>query len=330
VDSTLSQSQSLFDGGQYQASLDRYSEALALLLEDPQAAGRIVDQIAEISARLTQVTPTAAATADAATPPPAGPVVQPDEELLAQLQQYRDRIAELEQEYSRLTEQLARLQDQQQLLQGDQAEVAAQLERLEEEKAAQNAAAEQLRREKQSLSEQIVRLQSENEGLIGERDRLLSQKDGLEAERNRLAEAQRRALEAEAAREELRKRLTALESRYQNRRRSTNLQAATPPETLADLLEAKLLTWQIIGSDPVAARHPELYDTMDRYLETLTEQSLLEGRYAAVGDILTVVDALLGSGQTAQVPTDLWGRYSYTDQEDRLSQLLGRLEALLQ
>jgi hypothetical protein len=242
-----------------------------------------------------------------------------------------------------LTDQIKRLQDQQQLLQGDQAAVAAQLEQLEEERAALSAAAEQLRSEKQSLSARLAELQAQNEDLIGERDRLLSQRvaltaerdrllsqrDALAAERDRLAEAQRRAEEAEAAREELRGRLAALESRYQNQRQRANLSGVTPPETLADLLEAKLLTWQIIGSEPVAGRYPGLYDTMDRYLDTLTEQSLLEGRYAAVGDIITVVDALLESSRDIQVPGELWRRYSYTDQEDLLARLLDKLELVL-
>jgi hypothetical protein len=346
VASRLSQGRSLFENQQYEQSLERYREALTLLLEDAAAAGRIVDQIGEISTRLAPaVAAPAAATTAVQAEPPVQPeaVVQPDEELLAQLRQYRDRIAELEQENSRLTNQIKRLQDQQQLLQGDQAAVAAQLEQLEEERAALSAAAEQLRSEKQSLSTRLAELQAQNEDLIGERDRLLSQRvaltaerdrllsqrDALAAERDRLAEAQRRAEEAEAAREELRGRLAALESRYQNQRQRANLSGVTPPETLADLLEAKLLTWQIIGSEPVAGRYPELYATMDRYLDTLTEQSLLEGRYAAVGDIITVVDALLESSRDIQVPGELWRRYSYTDQEDLLARLLDKLELVL-
>jgi hypothetical protein len=200
--------------------------------------------------------------------------------------------------------------------------VAAQLAELEQDKV--------------SLSTQLARLEARNEdlsaerdALLSQRDTLLSQRDALQAERDRLAEAQARAQEAAAAREELRVRLAALESRYQTQRRSAELTSETTPETLAELLEAKLLTWQIIGSDPVASQYPQLYDTMDRYLDTLTEQSLLQGRFAAVGDIITVVDALLGSPQAAAVPADLWRRYSYTDQQDLLGQLLDKLETVL-
>ena len=369
VAARLSQGRSLFEDERYEESLERYREALTLLLEDSAAAGRIVDQIAEISSRLA---PAAAATAAAPTLPQVEPGAEPDQELLGQLQQSRDRIAELEQENSRLTErlsalesreqtlrdandgltadlkrledreqslesensrlaeQLERLQDQQQLLQGDQAAVAAQLEQLEEEKASLGAAAEQLRGEKQNLTARVADLQAQNEDLISERDRLLSQRDALEEERDRLAEARRRAQEAEAAREDLRERLAALESRYLRQRRTTAVSSVTPPETLATLLEAKLLTWQIIGSDPVAGQYPELYDTMDRYLETLTEQSELRGRYAAVEDIIAVVDAVLNTSQATRIPAELWGRYSYTDQEDLLARLLDKLELVLQ
>ena len=236
----------------------------------------------------------------------------------------------LEQEKARLAADLERLESQQQLLQGDQAGVAARIEQVEKEKAGLSAAVEQLRSEGQGLSAQVARLQARNEELTSERDRLLSQQDALEEERDRLAEAQRRAQEAEAARVDLRERLSALESRYLSQRSATAVDSLTPPETLANLLEAKLLTWQIIGSDPVASRHPQLYETMDRYLDTLTEQSLLEGRYAAIADIITVVDALLATAQPVPIPTDLWGRYSYTDQEDLLARLLDKLEKLLE
>jgi predicted nucleic acid-binding Zn-ribbon protein len=365
VASRLSQGRSLFADKQYEQSLERYREALTLLLQDPAAAGRIVEQIGEISARLAPaVTAAQAATVQAEPEVSPATTTQPDVQLLAELQKSRERIAELEQENSllterlnalesreqtleqenaRLSEQLERLESQQQMLEGDQAAVAAQIERLEEEKASLSAAAErlqeekaglaaaveQLRSEKQSLSAQLARAQAQYEALRSERDGLLARTDALERERDRLAEAERRARELEAAREDLRQRLTTLESRYQRERRSADLNAATPPETLADLLEAKLLTWQIIASDPVASQYPQLYDTMDRYLETLSEQSLLEGRYAAVGDMITVIDALLNGSGEPQVPTDLWRRYSYGDQEDLLARLLEKLERVL-
>ena len=296
VASTLSQGRISFQNEQFQASLDQYREGLTLLLEDSEAAGRIVDQIAEISLRLSPVI--------AANSVQPEPVAQTDEEQLRLLEQYQERIESLEDENARLTEQLKRLQEQQQLLQGDQTQVAVQVERLQGEKEGLAAQAQQLREEKDLLVEQVKQLQSEKDGLISTRDRM------------------------EAERENLRERLDTLETRFRTQRQSANLIGDTAPETLATLLEAKLLTWQIIGSDPIAGQYPELYDTMERYLDTLTEQSLFEGRYAAVQDMITVVDALL-STPVAQVPADLWRRYSYTDREDLLTRLLDSLERII-
>jgi len=310
VASTLSQGRISFQNEQFQASLDQYREALTLLLEDSEATGRIVDQIAEISLRLSPVI--------AATPVQPEPVAQPDEEQLRLLGQYQERIESLEDENARLTEQLKRLQEQQ-LLQGDQTQVAAQVERLQGEKDALAAQAQQLRDDKDKLAGQVKQLQAEKDGLISTRDR-------IQAERDRLAEEQKLAEEMEA---ELRERLDVLETRFRTQRQSANLTGGTAPETLANLIEAKLLTWQIIGSEPIAGQYPELYDTMERYLDALTEQSLLEGRYTAVQDMITVVDALRGTS-AAQVPADLWRRYSYTDREDLLTRLLDSLELLLE
>jgi hypothetical protein len=359
----ISRGNTLYRNEQFQASLDRYREALTILLEDSAAAGRIVDQIAEISLRLSPVI--------AAAPEQPQPVAQPDEEQLRVLEQYQERIealedenarlanqlkglqereqrlqnendrmtaalerfeaqeSSLESENARLKEQLERLQAQQQLLQGDQTQVAGQVQRLQDEKEALSAQAQQLRDEKDKLAEQVKQLQAERDGLISIRDRIQAERDGLVAERNRLAQERKLAAEVEAQRDKLRERLDALETRFQTQRPSTDLRGDTSPETLANLLEAKLLTWQIIGSDPIAGQYPELYDTMENYLDTLTEQSVLEGRYSAVQDMITVVDALL-STPTAQVPADLWRRYSYTDRENLLSQLMGKLEVLLE
>jgi hypothetical protein len=165
--------------------------------------------------------------------------------------------------------------------------------------------------------------------LSAERERLQSERDRLEEERDRLAEEQKRAEAAEAIREDLRERLAGLEARYQGQRQSSSLSSLTDPQTLATLLEAKLLTWQIIGSDPVASQYPELYDTMDQYLDSFGEQRLFEGRYGAVEDMITVINAVL-SAKEQEPATELWKRYGYTDREDLLLRLIDKLELLLE
>jgi len=215
------------------------------------------------------------------------------------------------------------------------AELNARVERLQQEIAGLNARAERLQEEKAQLSArseqlaaQVAGLQAEREAIGSERDRIRGERDSLAAERDRLARELELAREAEAQRQQLQARLDGLEARFERQRETAKLSGETSPETLAALLEAKLLTWRIISTDPVASEHPELYDTMDRYLETLMEQSVLDGRYAAVRDMITVVDALLDSSEAA-VPGDLWLRYSHTDREDLLKRLLDRLESLL-
>jgi hypothetical protein len=150
-----------------------------------------------------------------------------------------------------------------------------------------------------------------------------------EAQEARQAQASALA-EAAAARQALRARLATLQQQYE-RQRSTFTQSSLPsPELLSTLLQAKLLVLQIIGTEPVAAQHPDLYRDLERYFDTLAEQRLLEGRYAAVTDMVALLDAALAAkaGDTSQLQP-LWQRYSYGDREDLLSLLFGRLSALL-
>ena len=389
VSSALSRGESLFDEQRYQASLDRYREALNLLLADPAATDRIVAQIEEIGVRLA-----ASAVQVEAAAQPVQPVqpVQPDEQQLQQLERYRSRIAELERENDDLSGRIENLQDREQdlrlenaglsdrleslreqqlLLEGDQDQVAARLQRLEAEKVELNerirrvqseierlsAQVGQLETDKQQLTAQITQLETDKRQLSGQvsqletdkrelsgqvsqleadkrqlsasRAELEAQRDDLIAERDRLAEENRRLAQSEAERRRLKERLADLQSRFVTQRQNAALRSDTSPETLASLLEAKLLTWRIISSDPVAEQYPELYDTMDRYLETLMQQSLLDGRYSAVRDILDVVNALLSSSATA-VPEELWLRYSYSDRDNLLDRLLNRLESVVQ
>jgi septal ring factor EnvC (AmiA/AmiB activator) len=96
---------------------------LTLLLEDSEAAGRIVDQIVEISVRLSPVVD--------APPVQPEPSAQPDEEQLRLLGQYQERIEVLEGENTRLADQLKSLQAREQSLQNENGRLTAALERFE-------------------------------------------------------------------------------------------------------------------------------------------------------------------------------------------------------
>jgi len=69
---------------------------------------------------------------------------------------------------------------------------------------------------------------------------------------------------------------------------------------LGALLQAKLLTWQIIGSEPVKSEHPHLYETMERYIDSLSAQQRSAGRRAAFTDVLAVLTALTGSSASGE------------------------------
>ena len=49
-------------------------------------------------------------------------------------------------------------------------------------------------------------------------------------------------------------------------------------EDLTALLQAKLLLWQIIGSDPIKTTYPDLYETMQKYFDTFASQQRQAGQ----------------------------------------------------
>jgi len=149
--------------------------------------------------------------------------------------------------------------------------------------------------------------------------RLQAADELIALERARLVEEQRGVL---------RERLAKIEERYKKQRQREGSTSLTTPETLAVLLEAKLLVWQIIDSEPVSTDYPELYETMESYLETFGNQRMLDGRYAALEDMIAVVSALLDDEYSVSLP-DVWRSYSHTDREDLLSRLLDKLELLI-
>jgi len=73
----------------------------------------------------------------------------------------------------------------------------------------------------------------------------------------------------------------------------------SPATDFAALLQAKLLLWQIIGSEPLTSRYPELRDTMQAYFATFASEQRAAGRDAALRDVLALVEAL-GPGLTAK------------------------------
>jgi hypothetical protein len=61
------------------------------------------------------------------------------------------------------------------------------------------------------------------------------------------------------------------------------------PQSLSTLLQAKILVRQILDTEPVRSRYPELNATMERYFAALAAQKETDGRRAALQEL----DALL-------------------------------------
>ncbi len=98
--------------------------------------------------------------------------------------------------------------------------------------------------------------------------------------------------------------------------------------TIASLLRAKLLLWQVLQTEPIKSRYPDLYDSMEAYFETFANQQRQAGREAALMELLTLVEAISGES-SASVDAGASGVLVPTRVEhDILSRLLLSLEKL--
>ncbi len=98
--------------------------------------------------------------------------------------------------------------------------------------------------------------------------------------------------------------------------------------TLVALLETKLLVQQILLKPDVVREHPDLYDRLNRYLDSLSAESRAEARLETLRDL----DALLGNVPVAPgIPMAFSPapRFSSPDEQDILLSILSRLRALL-
>ena len=96
-------------------------------------------------------------------------------------------------------------------------------------------------------------------------------------------------------------------------------------QSLATLLQAKILLRQILDSDPVRSQYPKLSSDIERYFVALEQQGKTEGRKAAVDEMASVLDKLSVAGGSPQ-PTAAGVDSSKTDP---LVSLLDRLQQLL-
>lgn len=121
-----------------------------------------------------------------------------------------------------------------------------------------------------------------------------------------------------------------LENLKQIRDRVASLPAtpSTPDmtgEETATLLQAKLLVWQILSTDPVRTKYPKLYETMQRYFDAFAEQQQKEGRRAALGELLSIIGAV-GGHSAAELPPDAG---TTADERAAIVAILNRMTTLV-
>jgi hypothetical protein len=110
--------------------------------------------------------------------------------------------------------------------------------------------------------------------------------------------------------------------------------AALPPQSspgdaagnqsLASLLQAKILLRQIVDSDPVRSKYPQLGSDIERYFVALEQQGRTEGRQAAIDEMASVLDRLAGSSSSPQTAAT-----ADSAKGDPLVGILDRLQRLL-
>jgi len=99
------------------------------------------------------------------------------------------------------------------------------------------------------------------------------------------------------------------------------------PESLATLLQTKILLRQVLDAEPVISQYPDLAAKTERYFDTVTAKARDDGRKEA----LDVLDSLLGELQSGD-KTSLPGlaQISGNGELDPLLRLMDRLQAMLQ
>jgi hypothetical protein len=96
---------------------------------------------------------------------------------------------------------------------------------------------------------------------------------------------------------------------------------------LISLLQAKVLVKEALNADAVKAAHPDLAQSLDRYIELYAEQKKSEGGAATLTDVAAISDYLLGK-KTSNDLIGMWARYAEDTQRSALQQVLERLRAL--
>jgi hypothetical protein len=123
-------------------------------------------------------------------------------------------------------------------------------------------------------------------------------------------------------------RLQALRSRHEELIARSPVPATTPQQELTGLLETKLLLKEILVSEPVRTRHPDLYAKTERLFAAFGEMLQLEGQLAALRDLDLITTSLSGE-KTGEVDSVVLGRYAGAELRDLFGKLLDALRLMI-
>jgi hypothetical protein len=259
----LRQANVFYQAGNFLGSLERYRQALTLVLGDEALSRQLADNVMNAGYRI----------------------------LAA------DDLA-----------QMTRLRAEAESLRGETEPLRAEAEGL-------RAQAGTLRAETDTLRAQAGTLRSENETLRAQADRLRADTEPLRSEA-----AKRRLLAAK---------VHDLAGQYKAYTLLVPQASAADPstaESLATMLQAKILVRQILDSEPARSRYPGLGTAIDRYFAALAEQGRAEGRRAAM-EGLTAVLARLGMKDAGSLP--VLTANPFAGEPDPLLALFDQVERLL-
>jgi chromosome segregation ATPase len=205
-------------------------------------------------------------------------------------------------------------------------QAAAQLREAvpsEDSSAALNRLQAELDRSRASLSQQTREL-DQLRSTLDQRTRELSQARATIGQQSRQIsgyEASQREITA------LRQEVSTLRRRY-NSLSSSGASARVSQAKVLDLVDTKLQVREVLSSEPVKSKYPELYDAMEDYFETYGKVQLQSGQEVALQDANAVLDDLLGSGSADL--SAMKKSYAASADGDPFARFLQKLEALLE
>jgi DNA repair exonuclease SbcCD ATPase subunit len=220
------------------------------------------------------------------------------EAWLAERGELEQRIAGLQGELAQSNQELALSRQTEQQPRPDVAALKAEIERKQAE----------LEQKERELRLEITGLQQELE------------KVRSESRRNEAVYAEKRG--------RLLERLQALRQRYSRIASLSRGGTTVPEQELMALLETKLLLKEVLVSEAVRTRYPDLYENTERFLQVFSEVLQREGQLATLRDLNTILGSLT-EDMAGGADTGTLGRYSELEVRDLFYKLLDSLRLMV-